>query len=123
MEANGPIVYVDDDEDCCQVVKLGLQKSGIKSIIVFQNPFKALQAITAGLFPSLVISDYTMPGMNGIELLNRISQSLPQVKRFFIVTGTAYLLENITHPYVVVEKGGDFLQAIRLEIKHQLQTH
>lgn len=49
-------------------------------IEIFENPLDVIARIESGIIPSLVITDYQMPEMDGIELLTRIEMLLPSIK-------------------------------------------
>jgi two-component system NtrC family response regulator len=66
----GPILVVDDDENLRWVTKTQLEDVGYP-VITVPNGEAALTALDAQR-PSLVLTDLKMPGMSGIDLLERI---------------------------------------------------
>lgn len=64
----GVIMVVDDELDVLDTVRRGLQKWGYR-VDTFSNPHIALEAFrgTPSRY-SLVLTDFRMPGMTGIEL-------------------------------------------------------
>src|SRR5438309_11394556 len=93
---NSTLLCVDDDLGILEFYEtmLGsngyhvlLAQDGRQALAVFQEKVKEIDA---------VISDYEMPGMNGIELaaeLKRYNSSLPVI----MISGCVPLLDNIRH--------------------------
>lgn len=85
MNANGTILFVDDDASLRTVVSIALAKDGHK-VDVAASGEEALEKF-GGTRYDLVIQDVRMPGMNGLELLARLSELNPDVP---VVVMTAY---------------------------------
>lgn len=59
---------------------MGLETSGYR-VEIFSDPVLALSAFTAAAEkPNLLISDFNMPGMNGMELLQRCKRLVPELR-------------------------------------------
>jgi len=67
------ILIVDDEADIAAILKLHLEDSGYVTAWA-GNGQAALQMLKDGGF-SLILMDVKMPGMNGVEVLKRISES------------------------------------------------
>ncbi len=67
----GSVVVVDDDVAYLHTLALMLRVIGFDKIDTFENGFDAMEAIEKSK-PNLVISDWDMPIMNGIDLLTLI---------------------------------------------------
>jgi DNA-binding NarL/FixJ family response regulator len=79
------IVIIDDDETSRFLYRYYFQSvSDIEIIAEFDNAEEALPQIPQ-LKPDVVIVDYTLPGMSGIELADRLNQ-YPEMK-VLLVTG------------------------------------
>jgi len=81
------IVIVDDEEIVLTSLKSFLTLETEYNVETFESPKKALEYITENEI-NLVISDYLMPDMNGIEFLSEVRKMKPQVPRI-ILTGYA----------------------------------
>jgi two-component system phosphate regulon response regulator PhoB len=82
------ILLVDDDPDIGSFVELYLGAADI-SVDIAANGLEALDRLSTGELPHLVISDIMMPELNGFELLERMKaneswNNLPVI----ILTGT-----------------------------------
>jgi DNA-binding NtrC family response regulator len=84
------ILIVDDEKSILFSLKAALKKEGyqVKSA---ENPDEALKLMEPGAF-QVIISDYNMPGMNGMEFLQQVKQIDPEV--VFILM-TAYGSEKL----------------------------
>ncbi|MFP5235369.1 MAG: response regulator [Acidobacteriota bacterium] len=71
-----PLVFVVDDEPVItETLKAILNRSGIATLCA-NSGVDALE-LAAAVPPDLLITDYRMPGMNGIELATSIKQLAP----------------------------------------------
>ncbi len=84
------ILVVDDEKSILFSLKAALKKEGyqVKSA---ENPEEALKFIEPGAF-QVIISDYNMPGMNGMDFLARVKEIDPEI--VFILM-TAYGSEKL----------------------------
>lgn len=85
-----PILLIDDDESLRRVMEFSLTESGY-SVQAAANGEEGLSLFEKGLFHA-VITDITMPGMNGLEVLSKIHSRDPHLPVIII---TAYgTIEN-----------------------------
>jgi DNA-binding response OmpR family regulator len=66
------IVIIDDENDALEFLTYNLEKEGFK-IEAYSNPIIGLQAILLGQ-PDLVITDWIMPEIDGLELCRKMKQ-------------------------------------------------
>ena len=76
------ILLVDDDRSLRRVLEFKLQKQGF-SVTAVSDAQEALRELEAGEF-SLLLSDIRMPGMDGLELLERARTLRPELKVILI---------------------------------------
>jgi CheY-like chemotaxis protein len=85
------ILYVDDEIGIVQVATQLLERAGYR-VTAFTDPRAALEALlTSPQAFDVVVTDFSMPGMNGIELAERIRavrQDLP------VIVTTGYITET-----------------------------
>ncbi len=77
------VMVVDDEVDFLQSVRRGLLAAGFKNVITQNDPFEALTQLEQQPF-DLAILDITMPGMDGIELLTRAKQIIPDLEAIMV---------------------------------------
>ena len=82
------ILLVDDDRNLVTTLSYGLSKALVKatSVAVCFSGSEALSMLATQRF-DVVISDFTMPGISGLELLNKIRQDH---REMILVLITAY---------------------------------
>ena len=80
------LLLIDDEFACNESIKQILKPAGYECVL-FENPCKALEAFKNDHF-DLVITDFRMPEMNGIEVLKEIRKLDPNT-RVIIMTGFA----------------------------------
>lgn len=78
------IIVVDDEVDFLQSVRRGLLAAGFKNVITQSDPFEALATIERERRFDLALLDITMPGMDGIELLTRAKQAVPDLEAIVV---------------------------------------
>lgn len=79
------ILYVDDEDTLLEIGKLYIERSGKYQVTTCNNPFDALELLAYHSYAAIV-SDFEMPGMNGIELLKKVRASGNPIP-FIIFTG------------------------------------
>jgi DNA-binding NtrC family response regulator len=87
--SDAPLIYlVDDEAVLLDVAEASLQAAGYRTV-KFSDPEVALRTFLKSKHrPALLITDYAMGKMNGIELLERCKQAEPGLKSI-LVSGTA----------------------------------
>lgn len=80
------VLFVDDEPMILNGIRRALYRSGWK-ISIADGPYNALDVID-DLQPDVIISDAIMPGMNGVQFLQRVSEKWPGIARF-ILSGQA----------------------------------
>jgi CheY-like chemotaxis protein len=82
------ILLVDDEPDITTVFSLGLEDHGFK-VDASNDPLQALSDFKKGSY-DLVLIDYKMPNMNGLELHREIRKIDEKVKVCFITAFEVY---------------------------------
>ena len=83
----GKIVVVDDEKIVTSAFKTLLKVEGFPDAHFFNNPEEAIEFLKENQ-PDLVISDFIMPQMNGLEFLTEVKKMYPEVSRI-LLTGYA----------------------------------
>jgi len=87
MLITGRIVIVDDEEMVTKTLKTLLKIEGFSNVETFNSPNCALEYIKNNPC-ELIISDFIMPDMNGIEFLSKAKASKPDTTQI-LLTGYA----------------------------------
>lgn len=72
MEAARRVLIVDDDRELLAIMRYGLESYGY-TVMTRQNAADALQTAMTEAY-EYIITDYDMPGMNGIELTRQLRE-------------------------------------------------
>jgi len=99
------IIAIDDDQTFLKTIQRGLITSGFKFIRIENDPEKAVSVFKAGETFDLALIDVSMPGMDGIELLEVIKSNSPETE-CIMITG----LDEATTAVRAMKKGAyDYL--------------
>jgi DNA-binding NarL/FixJ family response regulator len=79
------VLYVDDEPVLLEIGKIYLEQSGNFHVDTLESPVTALDQMNVRAYDA-VISDYQMPGMNGIMFLKTVRSLWPSMP-FIIFTG------------------------------------
>ena len=86
---NPTILVVDDEEMVLNSMKAFFAIEGNYKLLTYTSALKAMEDLERNsLKVDLVISDYQMPGMDGIAFLAKVKEMLPMVPRI-LLTGYA----------------------------------
>lgn len=83
----GKIVIVDDEEIVTSAFCTLLKVEGFSDVHSFNNPKTALEFLQKNI-PDIIISDFLMPEMNGLEFLGKVNDIYPEVSKI-LLTGYA----------------------------------
>ena len=117
------VLYVDDEPGLLEIGKLFLEGSGDFSVTTIDSATAALDLLQREPFDAIV-SDYQMPGMDGIEFLKKLKAS-GNATPFIIFTGKGReevvidALNNGADFYL--QKGGEPISQYR-ELEHKIRT-
>ena len=82
----GKILYVDDDKLLTSTFSTLMKVEGFKDVVIYNNPIEAIEYLKTET-PDLIISDFLMPEMNGLEFLREAKKIYPEVSMILL---TAY---------------------------------
>jgi two-component system, NtrC family, response regulator len=90
-----PVLVVDDDPDTGAVMAKILASWGYQADVA-RGGHEALDLAATNRYAAAII-DYQMPRMNGVELLNRLRISHPQLPVVFV---TSYATIDVVYPAI-----------------------
>ena len=117
LERKKKVLFVDDEPEILRILQLNLEKLDI-SIEFAKDGVEAMESIMKSV-PDLIVTDITMPRMNGYELLGRLKGSARTSSTPVIIL-TAKRVDDIQREHKefgnipVFEKTGDFTQITTL---------
>jgi CheY-like chemotaxis protein len=114
------IMYVDDDPDLQDIVRLSLETRGGFTVTCCDSGNQALEEIAA-FKPDLVILDMVLPGMNGLQLLERMRKlrGTPSIPVIFL---TSKISPHHMEEYKELGVIGVINKPLNpLELRHQLR--
>ncbi len=115
------VLYVDDEPDLLEIGKIYLEEYGDFSISIIDSPQECLALLKEDQFDA-IISDYQMPGMDGIELLKHIRSNENDIP-FIIFTGRGreeVVIEALNSGAdFYLQKGGDPVAQFA-ELRHKI---
>jgi DNA-binding NtrC family response regulator len=79
------VVLVDDDREYADLMIEMLAARLDCPVLAFTRPLEALQAL-AQIGPSVVVTDYNMPQLDGLEFIRKASSLVPQAV-FVLISG------------------------------------
>lgn len=111
------ILIVDDVPITLQFIEYHLQLAGYKNVTLFENPLDALSFIRDRIRPQLIITDFQMPQLNGVEFLKLIKDNFGFIPAI-ITTADIKCLETGIDTYPVILKGTPkFIEQLENQIK------
>lgn len=84
---NSKIVITDDEKIVTSAFKTLLKVEGYTDVNCFNNPVEAVEFLKTNK-PDIIISDFLMPEMNGLEFLRKAKELYPEVS-MILLTGYA----------------------------------
>lgn len=76
---SGPILVIDDDRDICELVQLTLEGLGLDVLLAYSGEDGLQLVRSRGNEIQLIFLDFAMPGLSGVDVLERIKQEFPNV--------------------------------------------
>lgn len=83
----GTVLLIDDDREILEVCSEVLLDAGFE-VVSYDNPLEALESLQKGRKVDLIITDFRMPELNGLQLMEKIN-SLKILVPVVMFTGLA----------------------------------
>ena len=91
-------MIIDDEVSFTDMLGRLLQEHFHCPIHTFSNPVTALESMTR-LKVGIVVTDYYMPGIDGPDLIRRISETMPNPPPCLLVTGHTLDEDSAIHTF------------------------
>ncbi len=78
------IFVVEDNKMYNQLITGHLSKNGYSSLKSFTSGKECIEAVQNNEIPNIVIQDYFMSEMNGLEVLQKVKKIIPNVEFIFL---------------------------------------
>lgn len=116
------VLYVDDEPDLLEIGKVFLEQIGSFTVDIVSSARDALGRLNSAIY-DVIISDYQMSGMNGIEFLRKIRQDYDIPFILFTGRGREEVFETALESGVdyYVQKGGN-IRTQFAELSHYIDT-
>lgn len=118
------VLIVDDNEDAREILSMILRADNFASRQA-EDGFQAL-AMIAEKRPDLILLDYMMPGMSGIQLVERLQQSVESSPiPIIIISAAGHYNRELAAVGVekVIPKGQFSANELRRMVKSVLKKH
>jgi CheY-like chemotaxis protein len=99
------ILLLDDNEELLELIKINFESIDHFKILPFSDPVQALRRIELYGLPHLIVTDFHLPGINGIDFLTEVSRHYSNVEAILFTAATNALPENCRYP--VIHKDAD----------------
>jgi CheY-like chemotaxis protein len=118
------IIIIDDVPVVACMIEDTLQDAGFKNTHIYNNPLLALKEIIESTRPrpAVIITDYHMPEMNGMELIQKVEQRYHGIDAI-IVTSDSQGAHELPDKYPVLEKDSNFIDRLVDYVTEILKKH
>jgi CheY-like chemotaxis protein len=112
MRAEGDrIIIIDDIPVVAYMIEDSLQDAGFKNTHTYNDPLLAVKEINDRLRPAVIITDYNMPEMNGMELIEKVEQRHHGIDAI-IVSSEIGWAKDLPEKYPILEKDANFVDRL-----------
>lgn len=111
------IMVVDDTTSISFALGEWLKDEGIQNVEVFESPELAVEEIKKNGAPDFIITDYDMPGMNGVEFLKKVNSDQNVEAIIMTAYPSEVSFEKGEKKYEVIEKKLGFIEKIVNKIR------
>ncbi len=118
----GSIAVVDDENDIARLVAIYLRRQGYRVELVAHNGEEIVRAVESSrIRPDLILMDYRMPGMDGLEAAKEILRSSP-VTKIVMITGYEDIKESLQSEGIGFLQKPFSLAALRRVVEESLSA-
>ena len=106
------IIIIDDVPIEACIIEDMLTDAGYKNVRSYSNPIIALKDIKARSAPALLIADYHMPEMNGVDVIEYVRRSCGRVQAI-LITGDEQKVKQLSPSYMILQKNITFYDRLK----------
>lgn len=115
-------MIVEDFTMFLEMAEYAIKVAGFNSVETYNNVLMALERIDKKGAPDLIITDYDMPHLNGLDFVDLVSARYPYVK-VIIITGNPELVRSKCDKFRIVSKADNFctelIEVIRSYVRNE----
>ena len=115
------IVVVDDEHEIVDLLVCALRKAGYEVLGAYKPEDAFVLCTDRDRVVDLVVSDYSMPGQNGIQLANDLQRMRPKLEFVFMSASPVAFEESIAAGFVCLPKPFSFAELLE-KIQERLDT-
>ncbi len=116
------VLYVDDERDLCEISRIFLEREGEFKVATAISAQEAIDLLHLTSY-DVIISDYSMPGMDGIAFLKAVRERFGDIP-FILFSGRGreeVVIEAINNGAdFYIQKGGDPKSQFA-ELRHKIR--
>ena len=99
------IVIIDDHPAIALMIRDLLEQAGYTNVKTFSDPKEAVEHIKQQEFAPIIITDYSMPGLTGPQLLIHIKETHPDTQGLIMTSAPREAsLDEETKGFPIVDK-------------------
>jgi DNA-binding NtrC family response regulator len=133
---NPAIFIVEDDPAFSKLTEKALRASGYNKLMIYSSGDKCIDDIQ-NTKPDIVLQDFEMPGLNGIETMKKIKIAHPEAEFLFLSGQSSikiavetlkqgafdYIIKDEAAQHNVIQKIGKILYIHKLQHEKQMSVY
>jgi len=108
-KSSSKVAIVDDNREMCSIISKMIEHFGWNAPVVMHEGEEIVNAVkNYKLSPDVIIMDYRLPHMNGIEASRAISRKFPRIKIIVVTSDESVESEAVSEGFGFLKKPFNF---------------